>query len=143
MAFIVERDFSQAEKERYKRYHKEQNLSHRFEKPSFWAVDRDREAYLAWIEGTGYKEASHPRYYLFIWQGQSVSVEVYQRIVCEKDASETIYYKIVGISAPESLKAKEALMLSLLQEAIETMAKAPYYIKPTCVFESIEKPKYV
>ncbi len=143
MAFTIEHDFSQSEKERYRRYHKAQKLSHQFEKPSFWAVDRERDAYLAWIEGAGYKEAGHPRFYLFIWKGQSISVEVYQRIKCEKDGSETIYYKIVGISAPKDIQSQEQNMLELLKEAIITMAKAPYYIKPHCVFEYIERPKYM
>ncbi len=118
MAFVNE-VISEADKEKLKAFNFKNPVTHEIVSPMYWTIDRQRDVYLFGLGGQGSYDTEIPRFYTLVWKGKKIGLQTFSKGKGDYQSGVELWWKITGISVPESLRPQKEEVMQLIKEAID------------------------
>lgn len=142
MAFVNE-IISEADQEKLKAFTFKNPVTNIAITPKKWTINRERDAFLIGLGGQGTYNSEIPMFYALVWKNKVISLATYKKGVGNYRDGAELWWKITGISVPESLKPYKDEIIELIKEAID--AHGSFYKRDHVIrvnFDLIEWPVF-
>lgn len=123
MAFVNE-VVSEADKEKLKAFHFKNPVTKEIVSPIYWTIDHQRDVYLFGLGGQGYYDSEIPSFYALVWKGKRIYLRTFSKGKGNYQSGVEMWWKIAGISIPESLEPQKEEVIELIKEAIDAHGSA-------------------
>ena len=108
-----------------------------------WTIDRERDAFVVGLGGQGYYNSEIPMFYALVLGKNLILLETYSEEHGMYNSGVDVRWKISKITAPETLKQDQQIIMDLIKDAFDAMGAGRRDCVKSVNFDYMATPSYV